>query len=337
MIRSLTMIAVFLPFILMGQTQTGQTQTGAKKSNVPRTPDGHPDLSGIWTNITVTTLERPDDVGNKQYFTPAEAAAYEKHRVETQDADRPENRKASDPGNYNQAFWDRGTRVVNSLRTSLLIDPPDGKMPPMTPEAKAKVEALAAKNKVNPSDGPEDRRLSERCIWFAGDGPPYFPEPYNNNYQIAQTPGYVTILAEMNHEVRTIPIDPPGAIRPHLPPSVLQWQGDSRGHWEGDTLVVDSTNFKPTVQSRYGVTYMAGFNSEKLHVIERFTRDSPTSIDYRATVDDPGVYTKPWTVELFLNQTKGPLYEFACHEGNYSMLGILQGAREEEKKAAAGH
>ena len=211
------------------------------------------------------------------------------------------------------------------------MDPEDGRVPPLTPEAKKKYDAERAELALHPSDGPEDRLLTERCILFGAAGPPMLPEPYNNNYEIVQSRGVVAIQVEMIHDTRIIPLDG----RPHVPPQIREWMGDSRGHWEGDTLVVDTTNFKFNNQGRFGVSYMAGMSDENLHVVERFRRTDPNTIIYRATVEDPTVYAKPWTVEVSMTKSPNKLYEYACHEGNYGMLGILAGARAEEKKAAA--
>jgi len=309
----------------------GQAQSApaAKALTAPRTPDGHPDLQGVWTNATLTPLQRPADLGSKQFFTEKEAEEYANRRLEQLNVDRPESRRAGDPGSYNQAFWDRGTSVVKTRRTSLVADPADGKIPPMTPDAQAKFERARAEMARHPSDGPEDRNLSERCLMFSGVGPPMLPEPYNNNYQIIQSGDYVVIQAEMNHDVRVIPT----TAQPHLPNRIGQWHGDSRGHWEGDTLVVETTNVKFNNQSHFGVVY-AGMTDQNLRVTERFTRTDPETIMYRATIDDPSVYTKPWTIELSMTKSSGPVYEYACHEGNYGMVGILEGARMEEKRTA---
>jgi hypothetical protein len=207
--------------------------------------------------------------------------------------------------------------------TILVIDPSDGKIPPMTAEAQAKFEMAR-----HPSDGPEGRNLSERCLMFSGVGPPMLPEPHNNDYQIVQAPGYVAIVAEMNHDVRTILTDG----RPALPASVSQWHGDSRGRWEGDTLVVETTNVKFNKQSQFGVVYV-GMTDENLRVTERFTLMAPNMILYRATIEDPTVYSRPWMIEETLTRAEGPIFEYACHEGNYGMVGILEGARAEERKA----
>ncbi len=300
---------------------------------MPRTPDGQPDLQGTWTNATVTPFQRPAQLGAKQFFTPEEAAAFEKQRVEQGNVDRIEGeRGASDLARraYNNFWTDRGTHVAKTMHTSLVVDPPDGKVPPFTPEAQKRFDAVRAYLAQHPADSPEDRYLSERCILFGAAGPPMLPEPYNNNYQIVQSRGFVAIAVEMNHETRIVPLD--GS--PHLPPQIRQWTGDSRGHWEGDTLVVDTTNFKFNNQSRFGVGYLDGMTDENLHVVERFRRTDPGTIIYQATVDDPTVYSKPWTVEISMAKRTDRIFEYACHEGNYGMVGILSGARAAEKKAA---
>jgi hypothetical protein len=308
-------------------------ESPAKKWAAPRTPDGQPDLQGTWTNATVTPFQRPAQLGTKQFFTAEEAATFEKQRVEQGNVDRIEGeRGASDLArrSYNNFWTDRGTHVAKTMHTSLVVDPPDGKVPPFTPEAQMRFDAVRAYLAQHTADSPEDRYLSERCILFGAAGPPMLPEPYNNNYEIVQSRGFVAIAVEMNHETRIVPLD--GS--PHLPAQIRQWTGDSRGHWEGDTLVVDSTNFKFNDQSRFGVGYLDGMTDENLHVVERFRRTDPSTIMYQATVDDPSVYTKPWTVEISIAKRTDRIFEYACHEGNYGMIGILSGARAEEKKAA---
>jgi hypothetical protein len=286
----------------------------------PRTPGGQPDLQGIWTNATITPLERPAELAGKQFFTEAEAAAYEKQIAVRNDVDkRPTSVETDVALGYNAAWWDRGTRVVKTLRTSLIVDPPDGKIPALTADGERRAAALAAERKAHPADGPEDRSLGERCLVWPTGGPPMMPGPYNSNYQILQIPGYVVIFIEMIHDARIIPLDG----RPHLPSTVRQWMGDSRGHWEGNTLVVDTTNFT-------GKTRFRGA-SENLHLIERFTRSDTDTILYEFTVEDPATFTKPWTAQMTLSKSVGRIYEYACQEGNYSMVGILSGARAEEK------
>ena len=319
-----------LPALLAFTHLDAQAQS---KWSAPRTSDGHPDLQGIWTNATVTPFQRPKELGSKQFFTPEEAAAFEKQRVEQGNVDRIEGpRGASDLARraYNNFWTDRGTHVSKTMRTSLVIDPPDGRVPAFTPAAQKRYDAFKADLAQHPADGPEDRYLSERCILFGAAGPPMLPEPYNNNYEIVQNRGFVAIAVEMNHDTRIIPVD--GS--PHLPPEIQQWTGDSRGHWDGDTLVVDTTNFKFNDQSRFGVGYLDGMSDGNLHVVERLRRTDSNTIIYQATVDDPTVYTKPWTVELSMAKRTDRIFEYACHEGNYGMMDILAGARAEEKKAA---
>jgi hypothetical protein len=318
-------LTAFLP------AQTPAKQSKSKNWTAPRTPDGKPDLQGVWTNATITPLERPRDLANKPTMTDAEAAAYEKANAEElqkQDgqSDGPLIAAAgsSGTGGYNVLFVDRGTelaRVDGVKRTSLIIDPADGKVPPLTPEAKQRLSGMM--RSFNNFDSVKERPLSERCLLGFGStsGPPMLPVLYNNNYQIVQTPDHIAILVEMVHDARIIRIN-----ASHAPPTVRQWLGDSIGHWEGDTLVVDTTNFTNKTQFRG--------SSENLHVIERFTRVDPNTILYKVTIDDPTTFTKAWTAEYPFVATKGPVYEYACHEGNYAMTDILGGARkaDEERK-----
>ena len=300
-------------------------QTPPKNWTPPRTQDGKPDLQGVWTNVTVTPLERPKELGNKQFFTPAEAAKYEKDTVERNNADRRDGPATADVSRaYNDFWWDRGTKVVPTLRTSLVIDPADGQVPALTPEAQKKAVARQEARLGHATDGPEDRALSERCILWPTAGPPMLPSFYNNNYEIVQGPGYVTVVVEMIHDARIIPTD--GS--PHLPSNIRQWMGDPRGHWEGNTLVVDTTNFTDKTNFRG--------SGDKLHLIERFTRTGPDSMMYEFTVDDPETFVKPWTAQVPMTKTAGPVLEYACNEGNYAMAGILGGARAEEKEAKEG-
>ncbi len=309
------MTSRFLGLLAMTASFAASTWTG------PRTADGQPDLQGIWTNATITPMERPADLAGKQFFTEQEVAAYEKKVLENTNKDRRDGGAEADVGRaYNDAWWDIGTKIVSTRRTSIVIDPPDGKIPPLTPAAQARVAARLAAARRPPA-GPEDRGLPERCILWPTAGPPMLPSAYNNNYQILQTPGQVTILIEMIHDVRVIPLDG----RPHVSPNIRLWLGDPRGHWEGSTLVVDSTNFTNKNPFRG--------SDRNLHLTERFTRVSPDTILYQFTVDDPTAFTKSWTGEVPLHRTPGPMYEYACHEGNYSMLNMLAGARAEERAA----
>ena len=292
----------------------------AQKYTPPRMADGQPDLQGIWNHATITPLERPAELAGKAFFTEAEALTYEKRVVANANVDRRRENVREDVGlAYNEAWWDRGTHVVKTRRTSLIVDPADGKLPALTAEGRARAAELAEQRLLHPADGPESRSLPERCLLWPTAGPPMMPGPYNNNYQILQTPGYVVIAIEMIHDVRIIPLD----RRPHLPATVRQWMGDSRGRWEGNTLVVETANF--TAKSRFRGA------SENLRVTERFTRTNSDTILYEFTVTDPATFTAPWTAQLTMEQAKGPIYEYACHEGNYGMTGILSGARAEEK------
>ena len=306
------------------------------QNGVPRTADGHPDLSGIWTNVTITPLERPRDLAGKEFFTEQEVAAYEKDHVRNRDVRDNKGTDADVANAYNDFWWDSGTKVVKTRRTSIVVDPPDGRIPALTPERQRQLQAIAAAKRQRcaepgcelengglpgPADGPEDRPLMERCLSF-GNAAPMMPSAYNNNVEIVQSPGSVGIEVELGHQMRLVPID--GS--PHLPANVRQWVGDSRGHWEGDTLVIDTTNFT-------GKTAFRG-SDENLHLVESVTRTDADTIIYRFTVDDPTAFTKPWTGEIPFVKTAGPLYEYACHEGNIGLAGILSSARTEERKAA---
>jgi hypothetical protein len=308
------------------------------QNKVPRAADGHPDLSGIWTNASITPFERPTELAGKEFFTEQEAAAWERnHQRNVDQRDDIKGTNADVTLAYNDAWWDRGTRLFKTRRTSVVIDPVDGRVPPLTEERKRQLQAIAeARRKrceqpgcglensgqLGPADGPEDRPLMERCLWF-GNVAPMISTAYNNNYEIVQTRDFIGIDVEMVHQMRRIPLD--GS--PHMPNTARFWAGDSRGRWEGDTLVIDTTNF-------HAETAFRG-SDENLHLTERLTMLDPDTIRYRFTVDDPTAFTKSWAGEVTFVKSKGPLYEYACHEGNEGMIGILSGARAEEKKAAA--
>jgi hypothetical protein len=290
----------------------------------------HPSFEGIWNSASLTPFQRPVELGNKEYYTEQEAAVYEKSKAQEVNRDRRDGGQEADIARaYNELFFDRGTKLARTRRTSMIIDPPDGRVPPMTPDARKKFQAIQEKFAVHPADGPEDRPLPDRCLMFSQSGPPMIPGNYNDLYQIVQTPEYISILAEMGNQVRVIPLDG----RPHLPQNVQGLMGDSRGHWEGDTLVVETVNFRFNDRSRFGVQY-DGMTDKNLRITERFTRTGPDSILYRATIDDPTVYTKQWTMEVSLEKSEGPVYEYACHEGNYGLAGVLAGERVQEKRAA---
>ena len=292
----------------------------ASGQNAPRLPDKKPDLQGIWSNATITPLERPQDLAGKAFFTAEEAAAYEKQVRTRNDGDRRDANPAADLAvGYNDFWWDRGTKVVSTLRTSLITDPADGRIPPLTPEAQKRAAARAEARRLHPADGPEDLSLADRCI--ARPGPPMLPAGYNNNHQIVQTPEYVMIYSEMMHDARIIPL----SGGPHLPPTVRQLFGVSRGRWEGDTLVVETTNFTNKTNFRGA--------GENMRLIERFKRVDQDTLLYQFTIDDPESFQKPWSGEIPMRKTSGPIIEYACHEGNYSLVNTLTLARAAEKTA----
>ena len=287
-----------------------------------RTADGQPDIQGVWTNSVTTPLERPAALAGKEYFTAQEQAQNQKKAAEISSAEAIAGTEVH--YDFSQFGLDPGqAKRATTQRTSLIFDPSDGKIPAQTPAAKQRAVDRAARNRGHQFDGAENRPLGERCIILPQEGPPMLSGAYNNNLQIVQVPGYVIIELEMIHDARIIPLN--GS--PHLPPGVRQWMGDPRGHWEGNTLVVDSTNFNDRTNFRGA--------SENLHLVERFTRTSPDTILYQFTLDDPATWVRPWSAELPMLKTEGPLYEFACHEANYGMVNTLKGARAQEKKDAA--
>jgi hypothetical protein len=309
-------------------TKVANTAANTNKAwTPPRTPDGHPDLQGFWSNSTETPLERPKGLGAKEFYTEAELADLIK-KDQNRVALNVEEGRPTEPGtnadvhyDYTQFGLDRGqAKLTWNLRTSLIVGE-QGILPPMLPEARKRNADIAAKNRGR-LDGPEDLSLSSRCIVVAQESVPLLSGGYNNNIQIVQGDGVVAIMAEMNHSVRVVPIDG----RPHLPADVRQFKGDSIGHWEGNTLVVDSTNF--TARNPFQGS------GDKLHVVERFTRVDADTILYRFTVEDPETWDQPWTAETAWSKVDGPIFEYACHEGNYSLRNTLHGARVAEEEAA---
>jgi len=307
---------------------TANAQTATSRSwSAPRTPWGDPDLQGTWTNATATPLERPNELTGKQVLTDEELAARNPQVARENSTDNAP--PAGNPGSHNE-FWRERGRL--GKRTSLLVDPPDGKLPSLTPEGQKTQTQLAETAKTSPADGPESRNLFERCITRGLPGA-MMGDFYNHNYQILQAPGYVVISVEMIHDARIVPLDG----RPHVGQQIRQWLGDSRGRWEGNTLIVETTNFKSisdrTINRMLGIIIFG--TSATARVIERFTRLDADTIDYQVTVDDPATYTRPWTAAVPMTTQQGTLFEFACHEGNYGMVGILEGHRAEEKAAEA--
>jgi hypothetical protein len=301
----------------------------------PRNLFGQPDLEGIWTNASITALERPA-MFKDLVIGEADAKRIEAQRAAQRAAgDRPTNpndpapRSGQDPGGYNTGWTDPGTtlgRIKGQLRSSWVVEPADGKLP-YTPEGRASFAKQLAYVRGT-FDGPEARPLGERCILGFGStaGPPMLNVLYNNNYQFVQSKDTIAILVEMNHDVRTIRLN----TRQHLPPNVRPWMGDSIGWWEGDTLVVETTNFNPGEGLRPNMN-QSYYMSPDAKITERFTRIAADQILYQFTVDDPKTFSRPWKAEMPLNATKGPIYEYACHEGNHALDGILAGARQDEK------
>jgi hypothetical protein len=291
---------------------------GAEGFSTPKTPWGHPDLQGIWTNSTITPLERPAKFAGREFMTEAEARALDAEAAVRADQRAP-NAAADVDLAYNQFWWERGNTVA-TRRTSLIVDPLDGRLPSLTPEGQKRAAEVTARLRAE-ATGPEDRNLAERCVTR---GAPKLPGGYNNNFQIVQTPAYVAILQEMIHEVRIIPLD----SRPHLPAAIGLWLGDSRGHWEGDTLVVETTNYHELSPfNSYNCCRGAGAG---LRIVERFRRVDANTIDHRFTVEDPTTFSRPYTVAVPMTRIDAPIFEYACHEGNYGMEGILRGARAQK-------
>ena len=313
--------------LLLFAFTAGQAQNGSKAQTwkASRTPDGQPDLQGIWTNTTLTPFERPGDLANKEFFTVEEAAAYSKRVQLQQNRDKRGATAEEDVGGaYNDAWFDRGSSVSSNRRTSVVIDPKDGRVPGLTADA-AKAAGVRAAIVRRPAESARDFTNNVRCLLWGTAGPPMLPGPYNNNYQIFQTKDYVAIQIEMIHDTRIIPLDG----RAHPPADVRQWMGDSLGHWEGETLVVDTRNFRDDTNFRG--------SDGNLHLVERFTRTAPDVITYQFALDNPTAFTRPWTGELLMTSAPGPLFEYACHEGNEALVNMLKGARAQEKAAVSPH
>ena len=321
----------------------GQATTTAPKANTasavkgtwnpPRTSDGQPDLQGVWTNNSVTPLQRPKELAGKEYYTEAELADVQRRQrarlaLDDQEGEPPANHSGIAGAPAETVHYDHAqfgldwlqTRVAWNRRTSLIVGP-EGTIPPLTPGARDRLATIAAREKGHELDGPENRPLGARCLARENVGPPLLPTRYNSNLRIVQGPGYVAIETEEIHDVRIIPTD----ARPHISQSIRQWMGDSVGHWEGDTLVVDTTNFTDLTPFR---------GAQNLHVIERIRRADEDTILYQFTVKDPAMWTKPWSGEVPIKKINGQLYEYACHEANYGLENTLRGARVGEAETA---
>ena len=310
----------------------------AQADNQPRTPWGAPDLEGIWDFRTITPLERPGALAAKAILTPEEAAAFRSEALNRRNADRRDGGARRDVERaYNDFWWDYGDTLTEDLRTSLIVEPSNGRIPLRRPgvddtdQERRRARQHPVRERVvigSPAHGPEDLGLSERCLLGFNAGPPMLPSAYNNNIHILQTPTHVVVVNEMVHDARIIPI---GNI-PHLDNSVRQWLGDSRGQWDGNTLVIETTNLTSKTGSFYTIARAYG-SGETLRLIERFTRDDADRLRYEFTVDDPSTFLTPFTAVIPMKRTDGPLFEYACHEGNYGMTNLLTGARAQEALA----
>ena len=328
---SLAVASIVLVVLLAPAAAVGQTSEAPAS---PRTAWGDPDLQGIWNNATLTPLQRPASLADRAFLTEEEAAGLSQQTVnrnaELLAAPARRTEAGGNVGAYNNFWMERGTSVVADRRTSIIVDPENGRLPPLTPEMAARMSSPEARRLARmrggqePVETYEQLDLGDRCLWYRGI--PSFPTGYNNNYHIVQTPDMVAILQEHIHDTRFIPLDG----RPHVTGKIRQYAGDSRGRWEGDTLVVETTNF-----NRHA--FIRNFNgnlSTDLHVVERFTRLGPDTLGYEFTVTDPNTWTRPWSGSLPMSRLDGQMYEYACHEGNYGLTNILAGSRAEELAAA---
>ena len=323
LVVALACVLVTLPFLsarVSGQGNPSRTNTAGSPagSGIPRTSFGKPDLGGVWDFATITPLERPAQFEGKEFFTEAEANQLEEQWT----TPVPTYTKT---GTYNRFWTDYGTRVVKTRRTSLIVDPPDGQLPPLTADMQQK--AAMRRQARERLEGPEALNLAERCLIGFNAGPPLRPSAYNNKVQILQTPETVALVTEMIHDARLVPLDG----RPPLAESIEQWKGDSRGRWEGDTLVVETRNLPSTptfIDSRGGNMFL----DENLHLTERFRRLDADTLNYEFTINDPTVWTRPWTATFTLAKLPESMFEYACHEGNYSLVNMLRGARAAERR-----
>ncbi len=317
-VAAVAVVALLVPLPVAGQA---------------RTPWGDPDLQGVWDHRTLTPLERPDQLAGKEVFTEEEAAQFQAEQLSDIEG-RDDAVPADIVGNYNQFWFDRGTTVVATRRTSRIVDPSDGRLPPLTPEAQRHSTSPEAQRVTQAGRGIvppvswADLSPGSRCIHHGKAGPPINPGAYNNNIQLFQAPGYVAILNEQIHSVRVIPLDG----RPHLGPGIRQWMGDSRGRWDGEVLIIETTNFNGK-HARAGRPTLT--SSERQSLTERFSRLDAETLLYEYTVTDPATWSEPWTAQVTMNKSQDLLYEYACHEGNYSMAVRLAGARATEREAAA--
>ena len=313
--KNMAIMAILSALMLIPHVSSAQSGSGAG-SIIPRLPDGKPDIQGTWDFRTITPMQRPVALGNKATLTKEEAAAFQAE--ENVRIDRDNFTDTTTTGDYNEFWYDRGNELVGDMRTSLITDPPNGRIPPLTEAAQAK----RAQTQID-SDlayGVEARPLSERCIMGFNSGPPMIPSAYNNNVQLVQTGDNVMIHNEMVHNVRIVRMN--DTTHREFP---RKWEGDSIGYWEGDTLVVETDFFARATSFRN--------SSENMHLTERFTLESADSLSYEFTIEDPTTWTQPWTAKIPMRRAELPIYEYACHEGNYSMAGVLAGWRRVEFNA----
>ena len=315
--RALVLLSLL---VLLSATTLGQSGKA-----IPRLADGKPDMQGYWTNQTFTPLERPAQFKDKAFFTADEAMKFAAERLEdVKDVPRGEEVKSDADIHYDDGIWLLEHFETGAmLRTSILTDPADGRIPPLNPEGQKRAQAAAAARKlVGPFDSAQARGLSERCIYWAHDGPPVLPTGYNSNLQIVQAPQLFVIQPEMMPVARVVPLDG----RAKLAAAIRGYRGDSRGRWDGDTMVIETANYSEKTAWRGA--------SEQLKVLERLTMTSATKIRYQFTVEDTATWTRPWSGEYEMTRIDGPLFEYACHEGNYQLPSILKGARRAEEAAA---
>ena len=324
-VRLAVMVRFVLVVIALGSLApafVAAQPVSSAEASVPRTPDGRPALQGVWDFSSLTPLQRPADLAGREFLTDEDVSALEARaaaRVDT--APRP-----GDPGSYNRFWFADGTTVAGTRRTSLIVDPPDGRLPPYMSEGRARMAAREEARSRNA--GPEDRDVDERCILGFNSGPPMLPGAYNNFVQLFQTPGHVAILNEMVNDVRLVPL----GEQPRLSSEVRQWRGDSRGRWEDDTLVVETGNFEDlgTAHPAPNMEILEALGSD-LHLVERFSLLDADTLLYRFTVDDRTAFTRTWSVEMTMTRSDGRLFEYACHEGNYGLYNILAGAQAEAR------
>ena len=327
-IHLVAIVRVLVILIALGSlapvSVTAQPASSAATS-VPRMPDGRPDLQGVWDFGNVTPLQRPAELAGKEFLTEEDVSALEAQAAEGR-VDRAPS--AGNTGSYNQFWMARGEKVSGTRRTSLIVNPSDGRLPSYTRKGKARMAVREDARGRNA--GPEDRDVDERCILGFNSGPPMLPGAYNNFVQLFQVPGQVVLLNEMVNDVRIVPLDD----RPALPPHMQQWKGDSHGRWEGDTLVVETRNFRDlgTAHPAPNMALLEALGPQ-LHLVERFTRQDADTLLYQFTVNDPTAFTTPWSVEMTMTKTEDALYEYACHEGNYGLYNILAGAQAEDRAA----